>query len=253
MAANLKTLLIMNLLALRPSEPNPQFKVVSTNQAIIYLDTYGIRLKDSTPKYQIPSGYGRVYTLQNGEVVLIGSAFQDNYPAFVFNSFEDFETCCKYDYFPLPSHDMSWAEANALQIKDFLIAPNFYLQPLHQGLGISVPFQSAMDCEAAYLKIHKYVRSKSNSTTLERTDAVGFFALAMAQYLIEKKGYRHEVKKRYFTYNPGYTPVLTVDDKGEALYVEVLSTTDRHLSKGKPSFRNYYWEVAGVPVQDKIE
>ena len=91
----------------------PDYRVLPTYQAVAYLHSYGMTVKNHDATYGITSRTGRVYLLPNGEVVLIGSRLIDDYPAFVFTSVAAFTSYRDQDFFPVPRRNMSWAEAHA--------------------------------------------------------------------------------------------------------------------------------------------
>jgi len=236
------------MIATGPSEA-PNYRLLTTQEALVYLREHGLTFVDSNPAYTIGSGGGLVYTLPNGEVVLLQAGLREGYPAFVFSNVLAFKRCRDADFFPIPQEHMEWLEAHASQVQNFLSAPDFYLQPLHKRFGLTVPFRTVADCETAFLAVRAFIRQRGRvPTEQERQEMTYFFALAATQFLVEQKGYKWQLRSQYASYNPYYTPMLLVDKAGRDVCSDVISAAFSAMSvTTKDPFRTFYWFAANVP------
>jgi hypothetical protein len=119
----------------------------------------------------------------------------------------------------------TWLEEHTENIKFFLTCPSFYEQPLQHILGLSPPFLNAQDCENAYLKTQKFVRTQKNPDA-EREAVTYALAFAIAQYCITRHNYSFElrefpgVQRRYYrllliaplTLNPNESLAARIND-----------------------------------------
>jgi hypothetical protein len=224
------------------------YKTISSKEGLEYLEKSNKSLQDVS-EYSIPSQYGVVYQMSNGEIVLINPKGKGDYPGFVFDNYEAFIQCCDADFFPIEEEYMTWLERHANQMKEFLKDDRFYLQPLAELLKINDPFKSVKDCELAYGKLVIYITNKKNSYNNKQA-SMHCYAAAVSKFLIEEKGYRWTLKKGYEIYNPYYYPQLHNDSDD---YINVFSKI--YVAIGgqyKASFREFYWYVTGIPIHVNI-
>ena len=68
-----------------------EYRVLPTKDCIKYIEKSGLSLQDDNWDYSIPSGKGLVYTLPNGEFVLVPTSFEESYPGIIFDNAETFK------------------------------------------------------------------------------------------------------------------------------------------------------------------
>lgn len=234
------------------SDNPPPYRILPNYQAESYARQHGFQNQMNTSSLQIKSGFGRVFILDNGEVVLTGVGQHADYPSFVFASQKYFDDFREKDFFPIPRRDMTWMEANASVAYNFLNAPEGYAHFLQDALNVKVPFYNSADCEAAYNSIQHFLRRKKNISSSEQMDITGYFGLSMAQYLVHIKGYRYQLRKKYSVYNPYYEVMVLGDERVYSSYTNVLAVSTVSRIQ-KYTFREYYWTIAHVPVQDQLD
>jgi hypothetical protein len=197
-----------------------EYKILSTRKCIEYIETNGRDLKDNNWGYSIPSGCGIVYTLSNGEFVLIPNNLKENYPGFIFNDFDAFNQCVVNDHFPIDLNHMTWLEAEASSVKHFLADSLFYSSVIEKELKIELP-SSLEEFRLAFDRLAKYVNKKSNDRQ-KKLILINCYGLALSKYLIEKQKYPYELRKQYEIYNPYYTPILIRNAKKIDVIAQVL-------------------------------
>ncbi|HAK29636.1 MAG TPA: hypothetical protein DCO90_10460 [Sphingobacterium sp.] len=252
-----RTFFIINLLLiLTIFKANAQFnlmnnapiKIITSKEGIEYLESNNKTLKDFSD-LRIPSGYGTVYELDNGEIILVHTIGEGEYPGFIFNSLKEFKESCDNDFFPIPKENMTWLEQHAIEMQDFLKEHQFYTAALNTELKITAPFKSISECEDAYDKLTKYLKNNKKPVEL-RSNLIHSYAIAMAKFLIEEKGYNWELKKTYEIYNPYYYPVIIYQNtKSNVVSNAFIALGDRN----KAEFRFFYWMLSGIPMNIDID
>lgn len=176
-----------------------------------YIQDKGGSLKDVNWKYSIQSHAALVYTLANGEVVMIPSHSAPDYPSFIFKNIESFDKLGKQDYFPIDKRYMTWLEANADSVAKIDEASLFYRLPLQKAFGTKFPLQTREEIRELFDKVLTYARSKNNSE-VEKKEIVYCFGLSVIMYLKNVKGYKIQMDKFYEIYNPYFQPLIIYPD-----------------------------------------
>lgn len=245
-------LLILNSFTTRAQKSNMEnnnlVKIITSKQGIEYLESQNKSLKELSD-LMIPSGYGMVYELKNGEILLIHPRGDGDYPGFIFNSMEEFKKACDNDFFPIPKENMTWLEQHAKEMQNFLKEYQFYTAPLSTELKITAPFKSISECEDAYNKLTKYLKNNKKPVEL-RSSILHCYAIAISKFLIEEKGYNWELKKNYEVYNPYFYPVL----RNRNINADVVSHAFIALGdRYKVNFRHFFWSITGVPMNAPLD
>ena len=225
------------------------YTIINSKEALEYLEKNNKPLTEYS-SLSIPSEYGMIYELSNGEIVLMEPSNGDDYPAFIFHNYESFKKCCDADYFPIGAEHMTWLESRTDAIQGFLKDDNFYQQPLQEFLGLS-PFKDYKDCEVGYEKLLAYVKSKKN-TGKEKMHLAHCYAFAITKFLIEHKNYEWKLRKSYEVYNPYYEPVVIKE--GTDLEVNVI--TKLHIAvEGyeKSNFRTFLFFITRIPMNAELD
>lgn len=197
------------LIVMNPKDIELQVK--STKECLNYIEANGLTLQDNNPDYSIQSGSGLVYTLPNGEFVLVPTDLEQVYPGIIFKNEIIFKKVVENDYFPIGEKNMTWLEANASHVKQIDIDTTFFSSILSDNLGILLPFRDYESIEESYNKVVSFVKKKSNSKE-RKESVVNSYGLAISCYLRNKYGYRIEFQKKYERYNPYYLPILQLNE-----------------------------------------
>ncbi|MEZ2442781.1 hypothetical protein AB6805_13750 [Chitinophaga sp. RCC_12] len=141
-------------------------------------------------------------------------------------------------------------KARANQMRNFLNDDSFYLNPLSEKLGITELVKDVTECEIAYSKLIKYISCMKNDYS-DKTELVHCYALTVDKFLIEQKGFQWTLKKKYEPYNPYYYPEISNDKVQD---IDVISNLFMAVgNKRKASFREFYWHITGIPVDENID
>jgi hypothetical protein len=210
-------------------------KVLLTKDCIKYIEQSGLSIKDYNLDYSIPSGKGLIYTLSNGEFILMPSTFEESYPGIIFNNLESFRKYLDRDSFPIDTKYMTWLEAHSSEMKFFLDEDAFYISLLGKELKVKLPLTSVEDFETAYMKMVSYVKDISKSKT-EKLAVINSYGLAVTEYLIKNKKNKWELHKQYEMYNPYYYPLLLENGNKIDIITNVHITIQ---NKGKNSFKSF--------------
>lgn len=186
------------------------YKLISTEDCLKYIVQNGLSLEDENWDYSISSGKGLIYTLPNGEFVLVPSNFDKSYPSIVFNNAESFNEYANKDFFPIDSKHMTWLEAHALDVKNFEVDNTFYTLVMEKKLKLKTPLINIEDFKVAFNKIMSYIKDPLNSKE-DKLAVINCYGLAVAEYLIKVKNNKWEFLKQYEMYNPYYYPVILKD------------------------------------------
>ncbi|MEZ2442778.1 hypothetical protein AB6805_13735 [Chitinophaga sp. RCC_12] len=225
-------------------------KLITSREGLEYLERSKKPLQDFSRRLQIPSGYGTIYELPNEQILLFNPSSGSEYPGFIFYGYSPFKECCDADFFPIPEKDMTWLEAHARQMLSYLKNDSFYLNPLSEKLGISIPIKTENECEAAYDKLVKYSSSPKKSGP-DKIEIAHCYSLAVTKFLIEEKNFKWELRRMYQVYNPYYYPVVSNEEKKN---VDVVSKLSIAVGKrNKIPFRDFYWYITGLSINTKIE
>jgi len=219
---------------------NKKIHVIKSIDGLAYIKTHGGKVQDFNEKYAIPSSSGSVYSMPNGEVVLINITYQDNYPGFIFDDYESFKQCVDKDFFPVPSYAMRWVEIHSNEIKDFFKNDNFYLQPLEKSLKIKVPFKTVTECSDGYSKLRSFMKDPANTLT-EKEPLANCYALGIARFLIEDHKFEWKMTKMYQVYNPYYYPLLSYNNRNNINVFDKLVTSFDDNSEN--AFKFFFWTL----------
>ncbi|HET9058271.1 MAG TPA: hypothetical protein VFN30_15610 [Chitinophagaceae bacterium] len=196
------------------------YEVKSTKECIAYIENAGLSIHDDDPNLSIKSKSGVIYVLPNGEVVLVPSNFDLDYPGIIFKNKSAFEHYAARDFFPIGEDNMTWFERYNKQIRQFRKSPEFYSKAL-KTLDITLPFKNAEEIKSAFLKVQSFIASTNpKDFSFERVHIIYSFGLAVTNYFIDYKGYKLLLKKGYENYNP----ITNIEIEKEGMVKDVLYT-----------------------------
>jgi hypothetical protein len=170
----------------------------------------GLAMKDFLPQYTISSRSAFCYKLSNGTIVLYPMSSDTSYPGFIFPNSDIFIKYRESDFFPIGEDRLTWPEAHAPQMQEWLNDTTFYSAEVSQELGMAQSIQSVSDCEILYKRLQKFMKSKA-TTKSRRIAALTSSSLALSRYLVKNRGYKWKLVKRYEVYNPYYELILEFD------------------------------------------
>jgi len=226
------------------------YRLITSKEGMDYLDSLHKSPQDFSATYRLKSNYGVIYELENGELLLIHPIGIGQYPGFLFSNVSEFLKYRDADFFPIGTENMTWLESNADNVANFTIQDDFFLNPLREILKLKVPFSNVSECESGYNDLVSYIRKKKNPEK-EKQNLANCYALAMAKFLIDKKGFSVIFRKEYEVYNPYYLPILSNEEKQNVNVVSKLYTA---LGSGRAvPFRDFYWYLTGTPTHVKID
>ncbi|GAA4351025.1 hypothetical protein GCM10023185_09350 [Hymenobacter saemangeumensis] len=235
-----------------PISKSAPIRAISTEQGINYLESNHISINDFIDK-QIPSNYGMVYSLPSGEVVLLESGLRDKYTAFIFDSMSVFEKCCEIDYFPVPKENMTWLEAHASEVQNFLIEDDFYLKPLYSILDKMPLFNNINECQSIFDKISIYIRKKSIAFE-EKENICYCFSLAVARFCIQKMQIKWQIKKFYEVFNPIYVPFLVHKEHNSNILANIFEPIFRvRDSPTKLPFSLFFYQLSNISIDINLD
>jgi len=203
---------------------NKDYKVLSTHECMEYIERYHVDLKDNNWDYSIPSMKGIIYTLPNGEFVLVPSNFKASYPGIIFRDSQVFMKYAEKDSFPIDKEHMSWLEAHMPEIESF-------------GTKDTIStYENISEMEAGYNRLLQFVKNDKDSDK-SKDSAVNIFGLSVIKFFLKENIYSLKLERRYEMYNPYYYPLLVRDGKN----IDVLSKLYIALKNGSAnSFQLFY-------------
>jgi hypothetical protein len=203
------------------------YKVIKTKDCIEYIERFGLTINDDNPDISIKSQSGLIYTLQNGEVVLIPSNFDLNYPGIIFRNKSVFNNCVEQDYFPIDYYSMSWLERNYDMMKNFEKSHDFFYNIISNSFLIVMPFREIKDLRNIFLEIQsKIVNSKTSTERVELENFIYAYALSLICYLKEYKSYQLIMLTEYENYNPYLYPIMLNNNRR----LDVLSKVSIYIN-----------------------
>ena len=111
-----RILITLNAIAM---EKDTAYKVMSTKECLTYIENEGLTINEDNEKLSIKSQSGVIYSLPNGEIVLLPTNFDLNYPGMVFTNKAVFKSYVVQDFFPISEEKMTWLERNNNHMKNF--------------------------------------------------------------------------------------------------------------------------------------
>jgi len=218
-------------------EKDTAYKVMSTKDCLKYIANAGVSIHEDNTKFSIKSQSGVIYTLPNGEVVLMPTNFDLNYPGIIYKNTAVFKSHVAQDFFPIGEEKMTWLERNYKQMKNFETDHDFFSKTLTEKLNLKFPFHNIEDVKAAFLKVKAIADLHNHKEQSNDIDLfVHSFGLALIYYLKDYCNYHLVVRKEYENYNPYLYPMMIKDDKN----INVLSRVFRYInSNSTHSFENF--------------
>lgn len=211
--------------------------ILPFNEALRYLHQNNLNIDKNDESLSIPSNSAFVYSLKNGEILVIPSDLDSSaYPSILFKDRSSFVQCCKDDYFPIPDTFLTWLEKNSSNVQLFNKDSNFSRGLLKGMVDVNLPFTNRDDIYDAYSKICKLLKKKKLGTT-EIDEVFYGFAFEIMKYFITEKGYTYALSTRYEVYNPYYYPYLRYNGKDIDIVSLLLSSLK---TKSENSFIGFY-------------
>lgn len=201
------------------------YRVMSTKECLNYLKSFGLTIHDDDMHLLIKSGKGVVYPLPNGEVLLVPTNFNKNYPGIIFKSKKEFEHCVKEDFFPIGEENMTWLERNYHQMKTFETDRDFFSIVLIEKLGLKLPFQNLDDVKTAFVKIKEIIKRKNSIMSKDAEELVHTFGLSLICYLKDYRQFEILKLNEHENYNPYIYPMVINRD----YRIDVLSKVIRYI------------------------
>ena len=215
---------------------NPEYRILPTNECEQYIIKNGLELRQFSMHYSIPSQAGLVYTLPNGEFVLVPSHSKPSYPGIIFRDAAIFKKYCEKDFFPIEKKDMTWLEAHAENMKHFNVDSSFYIAPLENKFFIKFPFTTSDDFEELFYKIVGCVKDKKTKGS-EKESLIYCFALSIIEYLNTVKHFKLDLVKYHEIYNPYFEPIIIFQSGRRVNVISYLFIAMDN--PGKDSFRSF--------------
>lgn len=218
-------------------EKDTAYRIMSTKECLNYIENAGISIHDDDANFSLKSQSGVIYTLPNGEVVLMPTNFGLNYPAIIFKNTEVFKSYLAQDFFPIGEEKMTWLERNYNQMKSFESKDDFFSKILTEKLHVKFPFENMDDVKVAFLKVKAIADSQTHEDQNKDVDEnIHSFGLALIKYLKNYRNYHLVMKKEYENYNPYLYPMMIKNDKR----IDVLSKVFIHIEgQSLHSFENF--------------
>ncbi len=218
-------------------EKDTAYKVLSTKECLNYIEKAGLSIHDDDTNFTIKSQSGVIYSLPNGEVVLMPTNFDLNYPGIVFKNTAVFKSYFAQDFFPIGEEKMTWLERNNNQMKNFETNHDFFSKILTEKLHLKFPFQGMEDVKDAFLKVKAIADSHKYGEQSRDIDAyIHSFGLALICYLKDYRNYHLTMTKEYENYNPYLYPMMSKNNKN----INVLSILFIYInSNSARSFENF--------------
>lgn len=190
------------------------YKVMSTKECLNYIKNAGLSIHDEDTNLSIKSQSGVIYSLPNGEVVLMPTNFDLNYPGIVFKNAEVFKSYVAQDFFPIGEEKMTWLERNYSQMKNFETNPDFFSKTLTEKLHLKFPFHSIDDVKAAFLKVKAIADLHNHENQSNDIDIfIHSFGLALIYYLKDYCNFQLTMQTEYENYNPYLYPMMNKGGK----------------------------------------
>lgn len=213
------------------------YKVMSTKECLNYIENAGLSIHDDDTNFSIKSQSGVIYSLPNGEIVLMPTNFDLHYPGIIFKNKMIFKSYVEQDFFPIGEEKMTWLERNNNQMKNFETDHIFFSKILTEKLHLKFPFQSIADVKVAFVKIKSIADLNEDEIQLGNIDSlIHSFGLALIYYLKDYGNYHLAMRKEYENYNPYLYPMMIKDNEN----INVLSKAFRYInSQSLYSFENF--------------
>ena len=177
-------------------EKDTAYKVMSIKECLNYIENAGLSIHDDDTTFSIKSQSGVIYSLPNGEVVLMPTNFDLNYPGIVFKNTAVFKSYVAQDFFPIGEEKMTWLERNYNEMKNFETNPDFFSRILTEKLHLKFPFHSIDDVKAAFLKVKTIADLHNHEEQSNDVDVfIHSFGLALIYYLKDYRNYQLTMRK----------------------------------------------------------
>jgi hypothetical protein len=217
---------------------NPEYKILPAWECDQYIIKHGEKLQNFSRSISIPSKAGAIYSLSNGEFVLVPNSKPD-YPGFIFRDFAAFKKYLDMDFFPIPVKDMTWLEAHVEEMRHWNVIKDFIYVPLKTNYKVQLPFKTVDDIKTLFDKVGMEIR-ENDWDSADKVSIMYCLALAVIDYLNSIKHYRLEMVGRYATYNPYFEPIIILPNRAKVNVVDLLFIVmDDYGSSSFDSFKYY--------------
>lgn len=222
-------------------EKDTVYRVMSTKECLKYIENAGLSIHDDDTNFSLKSQSGVMYSLPNGEVVLMPTNFDLNYPGIIFKNAAAFESYLAKDFFPIGEEKMTWLERNYNRMKNFETNHDFYSKILTEKLHLKFPFENMDDVKVAFLKVKAIADSQTHEDQNKDVDEnIHSFGLALIKYLKDYRNYHLKMRKEYQNYNPYLYPMMTKNNEN----IDVLSTVFIFIDgQSSRAFENFVTSV----------
>jgi hypothetical protein len=205
-------------------QPDFEYKTLPTIECEKYIIEHGVTLDNFNIHFSIPSQAGLIYTLPNGEFVLVPSHARSTYPGIIFRDRSIFQKYYDKDFFPIDEKDMTWLEVNMENMKHLNINSSFFASPLREILGVGHPARSIQEIEFIYKKVSAYAKD-STINERKRKDIAYCYALYVIEFLMKIKHYKLNLEIHHEVYNPYFLPIIVLPDRTQIDVISVLFVT----------------------------
>jgi hypothetical protein len=190
----------------------PGYKVLTSRECLQYVEQHNVKEEDFNLDYTIPSRKGLVYTMPNGEFVLVPTHIDPLYPGFIFKDKNVFKEHIQKDFFPIGKEHMTFLEAHSSEAKQILVDATPFLNILSKSIGVDSLFNNQKDLEEGYNKLYSFVHKKKNQNPGIK-EIIESFGICAIEYFHKHNGYELQFDKQYEIYNPYFLPILIRDDR----------------------------------------
>ncbi|SFQ83990.1 hypothetical protein [Hymenobacter arizonensis] len=144
--------------------------------------------------------------------------------------------------------NIDWLVQHRTSIKTFLREPQFFANPLQEVLGIEFPITTIEECENAFMKVQKFVRTKKHEVPI-REAIMCCFALSALHYFVIQEQYKFEIQSRVIGIGKINMPfIISKDIRHKQKSSAISATHNAMLSHSKrDSFIKFYWYMTDIP------
>jgi len=193
------------------------YRSMPTDECIDYIKSHGLTTGDYSAELDIPSGYGLVYELSNGELVVIPSDLRQKYVGFIFTNKEVFYEMVNADYFPIDRKYLTFWELERDDLGRLPESIKNYVDFLKETIRINDDFLNYHYFKTTYDSIVNYLNQ--NGEAYLKDKIVLAYSLQVMKYLVDTKNGKWDLEKRYEIYNSYIYPGISLDDE----YINVIA------------------------------
>jgi hypothetical protein len=214
----------------------PNFTIKSVKDCLDYLKPFKINPQNRDSKLFIPGYGGLVYTLPNGEIILIPTDTDLEYSGFIFPNLNSFKEIVASGYFPVPEEQLTSWEIERFRLIELPKSISFYQGFLKEYLGdYKFNINIKDELNVGYEKLLRFIKSKDHSKVLKERVVLSFSLVVMDQLVTVNKGCWH-FDERFEIYNSYPYPYISVDDETKDIINELYIS----IEDSENNFRTFY-------------